>query len=79
MKKLVVMAAAFGMVLAGATAQAAMSPAPLLGNSSSDIQKAGVICGPGFHLVGVVCVRNVAVKVCPVGWRLGPAGVCRRI
>jgi hypothetical protein len=80
MKKLVVLAAAFATVLAATTAQAAMPPAPVLGNSAPNIQMAGVVCGAGFHLNGLVCVRNgPAVKVCPPGYHLGPEGVrCRR-
>ena len=80
MKKLIV-AAAF--VLSAASAQAAMAPAPELNASVSDIQPAGIICGHGFHLAGVVCVRNAPMmrvaKVCPPGWHLGPEGLrCRR-
>jgi hypothetical protein len=82
MNRTLILAAALATALAGTTAQAAMSPAPALGASSSDIQMAGVVCGPGFHLSGLVCVRNgvapMRAKVCPVGWHLGPAGVCRR-
>jgi hypothetical protein len=83
MKRLVIIAAAFTTILAGATAQAAMLSAPALGNSAPNIQLAGVVCGPGFHLNGLVCVRSavapVRVKVCPVGWHLGPEGArCRR-
>jgi len=73
MKTLVILGAAFAAVLAGTTAHAAMSPAPTLGNSAPNIQLAGVVCGPGFHLNGLVCVRNAMaparVKVCPVGWQ----------
>ena len=80
MNKLLILAAGFATVLAATTAQAAMSPVPALGSSTANIQMAGVVCGPGFHLNGLVCVRNAAmrVKVCPVGFHLGPAGVCRR-
>jgi hypothetical protein len=76
----VLILAGFAAVLATTTAQAAMSPAPARSDSAPNIQMAGVVCGPGFHLNGVVCVRNAAmrVKVCPVGFHLGPAGVCRR-
>ena len=79
MNKLLILAG-FAAVLAASTAQAAMSPAPARGDSASNIQMAGVVCGPGFHLNGLVCVRNAAmrVKVCPMGFHLGPAGVCRR-
>ena len=83
MNRTLILAAAFATALAGTTAQAAMSPAPALGNSAPNIQMVGVVCGPGFHLNGLVCVRNAVapahVKVCPVGWHLGPEGVrCRR-
>ena len=80
MNKLLILAAGFATLLAATTAQAAMSPAPTPGDSAPNIQMVGVVCGPGFHLAGLVCVRNAAmrVKVCPVGFHLGPAGVCRR-
>ena len=83
MNKLLIIAAAFAAILAGTTAQAAMLSAPALGTPAPDIQLAGVVCGPGFHLDGLVCVHNAVaparVKVCPVGWHLGPEGVrCRR-
>ncbi len=76
MKKLAIIAVALGTVLAGASAQAAMAPTSLLG-VSSNVQSVGIVCGPGMHLRGAVCVRN-AGKVCPVGWHLGAGGVCRR-
>ena len=93
MKRFAVLAVAFATVLAGATAQAAILPAPVLGNATSSVQLVGVVCGPGRHLRGAVCGRNAAVvvapavrgvvpvarvKVCPVGWHLGAGGVCRR-
>ena len=93
MKRLAVLAVAFATVLAGATAQAAIMPAPVLGDATPNVQLVGVVCGPGMHLRGAVCVRNAAVrvvvpgvrvvvpvarvKVCPGGWHL-VAGVCRR-
>jgi len=75
MKTLAILAA-LGAGLLATTAQAAILSAPV-STPSSDVQMAGVICGPGMHLVGVVCVRN-HVKVCPMGWHLGVGGVCRR-
>ena len=78
MKRLTILAASFALVVA-ATAAQAMTPAPL--GLSSDVQKAGVICGPGMHLAGVVCVPNHPVvmrRACPLGWHLGVGGVCRR-
>jgi hypothetical protein len=42
--------------------------------------QAGIVCGPGFHLRGGVCVHNVVVvrRACAIGMRLGPAGLCIR-
>jgi hypothetical protein len=76
MKTFAVLAAMLGAGLLATTAQAAMMSAPV-SKATPGIELAGVVCGPGMHLRGVVCVRN-AGKVCPVGWHLGPAGVCRR-
>jgi hypothetical protein len=75
MKKLVISATMLAAVFGGTMAQAAILSAPVLNGSTSDIQEAGVVCGPGFHLRGLVCVRNAPVmRACPVGWHLGPAG-----
>lgn len=79
MKTLAVLAVVLGAGLLGTTAQAAMTPAAISG-ATSGIELAGVVCGPGFHLRGPVCVRNAVVvrRGCAVGMRLGPAGVCIR-
>jgi uncharacterized membrane protein len=61
MKQLAMLAAAFAATLAVSGAQAAMAPAPL-SSSAANVQMAGVICGGGMHLHGVVCVPN-GVKV----------------
>jgi hypothetical protein len=77
MKQLAILAAAFAATLAVSGAQAAMAPAPI-SLSAANVQMAGVVCGAGMHLHGVVCVPN-GVKVCPPGWHLGPEGLrCRR-
>jgi hypothetical protein len=78
MKQLAILAAAVAATLAVSGAQAAMAPASM-SSAATNIQMAGVICGAGMHLHGVVCVPNV-VKACPPGWHLGPEGLrCRRI
>lgn len=77
MKILAVLAAALGAGLLATTAQAAMMSAPV-SNAAAGVQLAGVVCGPGMHLKGLVCVPN-GVKACPPGWHLGPEGLrCRR-
>jgi hypothetical protein len=77
MKTLAVLAVVLGAGLFATTAQAAMTPAPISG-ATSGIEMAGIVCGPGFHLRGAVCVRNVVRRGCAIGMRLGPAGVCIR-
>jgi hypothetical protein len=78
MKTLAVLAVVLGAGLLATTAQAAMTPAPI-SKAASGIEMAGIVCGPGFHLRGAVCVRNAVVRRgCAVGMRLGPAGVCIR-
>jgi hypothetical protein len=42
----------------------------------SPVTKTGLLCGPGMHMAGLVCVPNRRViierRVCPPGWRWGP-------
>jgi len=85
MKGLGIAAAALTAMLTFSSANAAM--APVVGNSSSGVQTVGILCGPGEHLHGLVCVPNRPVvrevvvheKACPPGWHLGPDRVrCRR-
>ena len=78
MKGLGIAAAALITMLAATSANAAMAPA--IGNSSADVKLAGILCGPGEHLHGLVCVPNrPAVRACPPGWHLGPDGLrCHR-
>lgn len=87
MKGLGIAAAALTAMLTFTSANAAM--APVVGNSSSGVQTVGILCGPGEHLHGLVCVPNhphpvvvapvVREKACPMGWHLGPDRVrCRR-
>ncbi len=77
MKTLAVLAVVLGGGLLGTTAQAAMTPAPV-SKATPGIEMAGIVCGPGFHLLRGGCVRNVVRRGCAVGMRLGPAGVCIR-
>ena len=59
---------------------ASMSVAmPIAGNTMApmhpELTKVGIVCGPGRHLAGLICVPNRPfVHVCPRGWHLGPAG-----
>jgi len=84
MKGLGIAAAALTAMLTFSSANAAM--APVVGNSSSGVQTVGILCGPGEHLHGLVCVPNhpapavvVREKACPPGWHLGPDRVrCHR-
>jgi hypothetical protein len=54
-KKLGVFATAI-VLLAGSAAHAAMTP--VVGISSPSVQLAGILCGHGMHLSGIVCVPN---------------------
>jgi hypothetical protein len=85
-KKVMLPALVVGSLISFAVAGRAMpidSPASV----PNLVTKAGIICGPGMHLVGVVCVRNrpavvVVVphpRVCPPGFHLAPGTrVCVR-
>jgi len=79
MKTLAVLAVVLGAGLLGTSAQAAMTPSAISG-ATSGIEMAGIVCGPGMHLRGPVCVRNAMVvrKACAIGMHLGPAGLCIR-
>ena len=72
MKRLAIAAAALATMFAAGSANAGMTPVV---GSASDVQQAGIICGPGMHLAGLVCVPN---RRCPPGWHVGAGGACRR-
>jgi hypothetical protein len=76
MKTLAILAAALGAGLLATTAQAGMMSAPV-SKATPAIELVGIVCGPGMHLRGAVCVPNVR-RACAIGMRLGPAGVCIR-
>lgn len=79
MNKLIAIAFAAGLGLAGATAAQAMTPAPI--EPSSDVIQIAGGCGPGWHRgPNGGCRRNYAQPwrhACPRGYHIGPGGRCR--
>ena len=79
-KKLTLSALIVGSMISFAAAGRAMPVDSAASVPSLPVTKTGIICGPGMHLAGVVCVPNRRVvvvaprrRVCPPGWHWGPA------